>query len=163
MRAILLLALLTVTGCGVAHKAPVLIVTEARVVDESSLGMVVAFGLDATNLNTDAVPLREVRYALTLDGREAFRGVRGGEATIRRFGTQRITLPAALTLGPESPRPSGVVEYELSGTLSYIAPGRLAQILFDTGFSRPSVPFHITGRIDMGPEGAARTQDAETR
>lgn len=155
MRALILLALLTTNGCGVAHKAPILVVKEARVVEESPQGLVVAFGLDATNLNTDAVPLGEVRYALKLDGREAFRGVRGGEATIRRFGTQPITLPAALIIGPDSPRPSGVVEYELSGTLSYIAPGRLAQILFDTGFSRPSVPFRIAGRIDMGQQGPA--------
>lgn len=43
--------------------------------------------------------------------------------------------------------PSSVGAWSVSGELSYIAPGRLNDILFDSGFSRPSVSFAGTPSI----------------
>jgi hypothetical protein len=41
------------------------------------------------------------------------------------------------------------VPYRLSGTLQYITPGALAELLFDTGVSQPDVSFVQSGTIDL--------------
>jgi hypothetical protein len=136
-------------GC-TRYAAPTLSVAAARVTDQSPQGVVISFDLDATNTNEVELPLREMDYTLRLDGREVFRGVRSPEASLRRLGTQRITVPAAVGLGEGQPRPAGVVPYVLEGELAYITPGQIAQVLFDIRVRRPKVAFRQEGMVDLG-------------
>lgn len=153
MRAFVALApAVMLAGCA-AYKPPDLGVATVALADQSPAGYVLRFRLDARNDNPEPLPLREVRYALRLDGREVFRGVRGAEATLRRFGTQVIDLPAAVPVAPGEGPPAGVVRYELQGTLIYVTPGRLGQLFFDTGVARPTLDFRRRGELDLSAAG----------
>jgi hypothetical protein len=137
------------SGC-TGHTAPSLSVAGSRQVEATPDGFVVAFDLEAQNANDVELPLREIRYSLTLDGREVFSGVRSPEATLRRLGTQRFTIPAAVALAPGQAPPAGPTPYVLEGRLAYIAPGQIAQVLFDINVRRPTVRFREEGVVELG-------------
>jgi len=145
-----LFALLFLAGCS-SYAPPRLTLTRALVTQESKDGLVVSFSLDALNTNSVELPLTEVRYTLYLNGSPVFFGVRSPEATLRRLGTQSISFPAVIALAPGEQAPTGAVPYSLEGRLGYLAPGSLAQVLFDLRFRRPTVAFHESGTLDFGP------------
>lgn len=142
------LALLAcLAGCN-THSSPALSVTNLAVGQRSDQAVVLLFTLDAENANSVPLPLREVRYRFALDGREVFAGRRSAQATLRRFGTQQIQLPVVV---PRDDMPDHAADYQLTGKLVYIAPGEIAQILFDTGVRKPSTPFKHHGQLDLAP------------
>ncbi len=136
-------------GCS-SYSAPTLRVEKVEIGERSPDGLVLKFAIEADNRNDIELPLREVHYALKLDGREVFRGVRSPEASLRRLGTQRIVFPAVVPLKAGEEVPSGLVTFEIEGSLAYTTPGQIAEILFDTGLKRPSVSFRDGGQIDLG-------------
>lgn len=145
----LALSALLAAGCA-SYAPPSLVVAEARPRDQTSAGVVLDFAIDATNPNPVELPLKEVRYTLTLDGREVFRGVRSPEASLRRLGTQRFHIPAAV---PFAGAPPAVpARYTLRGEVLYITPGQLAQALFDIKVRRPTVGFHGEGTVALEAE-----------
>lgn len=148
--AALLLALAPALGACSSYSRPALEVAGARLAEESADGLVIEFLVDARNDNDVALPLRSLEYTVDLDGRRVFRGVRSPEATLRRLGERRLTLPAAIPLGPSDPRPVGLRDFRVAGTLTYQTPGELAEVLFDTGVRRPEAGFASSGRIDLG-------------
>lgn len=134
-------------GCS-TYDAPTLSVVDARITQETDAGVVIDFGLDASNTNEFEVPLERVSYTLRLDGRRVFTGTRSAEATVRRLGTQRVTLPAAIDLA-KFELPTGDVPYELSGSVVYVTPGEIAELLFDAGVRRPKAKFRHRGTLDF--------------
>lgn len=148
---ILLLTLLA-TGCS-AYDAPKIDVVGARISQETAEGIVIDFTLDATNTNEVDLPFERVRYALRLNGQRVFSGTRSAEATVRRLGTQQFMLPAAIDLA-EFEMPEGDVEYELSGSVVYVTPGEIAQLLFDAGVRKPRSSFQQTGVLEFGAGGS---------
>ena len=143
----LLCLALALVGCSGA-RAPSLSVSEVNVVERTSEGVAVEFVLDAGNPNRVELPLRQVIYSLSLDGRRVFTGERSAEATLRREGTQQIRLPAVVPLGAGTLR--GVRPYRLQGTLRYVTPGAFGEAMFEAGLYRPSVSFSDSGTIDFG-------------
>ncbi len=146
----LLALVLAVVGCG--HTPPTFEVVGARLAERTDDGVVLHFDLDATNTNQDELPLEVANYSLSIDGKRVFTGRRSPEATLRRFGTQRITLPAAIPL--EDPAEgdaltTGLHRYRLEGSITYLAPGVLADVLFDARVYRPSTRFRDQGQIDF--------------
>ena len=123
--------------------APRLSVVGVREIEHTEQGTVLAIDIDAENANDAAMPLREIGYSISINGRPVFTGTRSPEATIRRFGIQRLTVPAVVSSGIGTT--SGL--YEVRGELEYIAPGRLAEILFDTGVRTPSASFVGRGSV----------------
>jgi len=144
---ILILAGALLSGCS-TYDAPTLEVTSALVTQETSQGMVIDFGIDVANTNDFEVPLERIRYTLRLGGQRVFTGTRSAEATVRRLGTQQITLPAAIDL-EKYELPTGEVQYELFGSVVYVTPGQIARILFDAGVSRPKAKFRHKGTLDF--------------
>ncbi|HED53548.1 MAG TPA: hypothetical protein ENJ00_05035 [Phycisphaerales bacterium] len=142
-----LIAASSLVGCS-SYAPPQLALTSARIAEESPEGVVIDLSIDVSNPNEQDMPLERVTYRLTLDGRPAFSGTRSAEATVRRLGTQTIVLPAAIDL-EQFPLPEGQAEFVLTGTLVYVTPGELAQILFDAGVRRPSVRFSHRGVINL--------------
>ena len=150
-----------IAGCS-SITPPTLRVVEARVADRTEDGLKLEFVIDAENANDEALPLRAARYSLRLDGDTVFTGSRSPQATLRRLGTQRITLPVVipaaelLDIGP-------MPEYRLSGTLSYVTPGEISDLLFDYRIRRPKVSFSDMGRLQLLDEddAAQDTGDAE--
>jgi hypothetical protein len=45
---------------------------------------------------------------------------------------------------------AGEAEFAVSGVLTYIEPGKIAEILFDAEVSQPTVSFSGRGRVDLG-------------
>lgn len=144
---LLLLPFALLPACS-RYAAPQLALSNAAVTEQSPDGTVLAFTFDARNTNEVELPLHEVRYTLSLDGREVFRGVRSPEATLRRLGTQRITIPAVIPSAAHAA--TGVVPYTLQGDLTYSTPGQIERVLFDINIRRPDVAFRHEGTIDLG-------------
>lgn len=142
---------LALAGCS-AYEAPELRVVSVGVSERSAEAVVLRVVIDAENANDVALPLRDVEYEVEVgDGGEGrvFRGVRSAEATLRRFGTQQIEVPAVVAAGSW---PGEGTPYVIRGRLRYTTPGEIAQILFDAGVRRPEVSFE--GRGVIGAAGA---------
>jgi len=142
------LAMLTLVLSGCGYSAPTLRVAEIRLHERTSEGMVVMVSIDADNRNEVELPLRDVSYTVTLDNGLSFSGTRSPEASLRRLGTQRFRFPAVFAF-PEGAAPSGPLAVSVSGRLSYTAPGRLAQDLFDAGIRRPGASFRGEGQVSL--------------
>jgi hypothetical protein len=145
-RLLLALSLILLGGC-TSTRPPKLTVTSAALTERTADGMVLTFTVEADNMNPDPLPLRDVTYQVTLDGHSVFGGVRSAEATVRRFGTQSFTLPAAVPLS--GPAPEGTVPYTIQGSIKYLVPGALAETLFDIHVIRPSTDFAGAGVVDL--------------
>lgn len=130
---------------------PAINVTGARVGEESPEGVQIVFSLEGTNPNDIELPLLQAEYSVEIDGKRVFSGDRSPEATLRRLGTQGFTLPAVIALAPGQPRPTGVHPFRVTGSVGYIAPGAIAETLFDIGARRPRVDFGGAGELDFGP------------
>lgn len=133
-------------GCG-TYAAPKLDVERARVVESSPAGKVIQFELSAENVNAEALPLRDVRYDVFVDGAKVFEGRRSAEATLRAFGTQTLVLPATVAAG--TALPSGNANVEIRGELVYQTPGIFADILFDNELRTPTVSFDGTTTLAL--------------
>jgi hypothetical protein len=142
-------ALMVTAGCR-SYSAPVLDVQSAAPGEPSDTARVVRFTISAENSNEVELPLTVVRYRLLLDGQQVFEGVRSPEATLRRLGVQSFVIPAVVPRGEDAP--GGPKFYMLEGTLEYITPGSVAQILFDLGVRRPRVSFREEGTLDLAAE-----------
>jgi len=136
------LLIAALAGCS-TYPSPKLAVTDARVTEKTDAGCVITFSVDATNSAEIALPLKTLDYAVYLNDVEVFRGTRSPEATLRRYGTQKITFPAVVA--GQTPAPG--TSYRVEGTLGYIAPGEIAAILFDYDIERPTVPFSAAGTL----------------
>lgn len=123
-------------------------ITDARMRERSPEAAVVEFVLEASNPNDIELPLRDITYTLSLEGREVFSGRREAMATIPRGGTQTVVLPAVIPAGEGGVEP-GLHRYTLSGRVRYSLPSQLADLLFDTKISRPGVSFRDEGEVDL--------------
>lgn len=134
------LALLAMGGCSGA-RSPILTVVGVERIDQTIDGTVVMVSIDAENPGAEPLPLRDLQYEVRV-GSVAFQGTRSPEATLRTFGTQRLTVPAVFPAGTTLEGP-----YVVSGSLTYLAPGEFAEALFDAGIRRPTVDFRGEGRV----------------
>ncbi len=145
-------ALLLSCGACSSYDNPSLRVTDVSVRERSAEATVVEFTIELENPNEVALPLKELSYDVSLDGKRVFSGFRSPEATLRRFGTQRIRVPAVIS--GEAPR-SGTVWCRMSATLAYTTPGELAEVLFEADVRRPEVGFVDERSVELGGPGAA--------
>ncbi len=119
----LILAFLVLGAGGCATHAPTFVVTSADLTERTADGMVITFTILADNPNSDALPLRDATYSVSLRGKKVFSGVRSAQVTIGRYGTQTFTLPAAIPLsGGEGP--GDTEPYVLHGSIKYLVAGR---------------------------------------
>ncbi len=147
LRGVVVLGAIAVLGGCTRYSAPGLTVSQVGVKERTASGVVLDFTLQASNHNEVELPLREVRYSVSLDGKEVFRGVRSPEASLRRLGVQTIHIPAVV---PVDQAPTGPARYVLAGDLGYTTPGQFAQVLFDIKVRRPNVAFREEGEVEMG-------------
>lgn len=142
-------ALAILAGCS-GYRDPELRVVQTNVRDRTADGVVVDVTIEASNANGVELPLKEVRYDLLVGGQRVFSGFRSPEATLRRYGTQQIRLPASV---PADLAAGGSAGYEVRGVLEYTTPGEIAEILFENDLRRPKVSFAQTGTIDLSRPG----------
>lgn len=147
-RALAVAPLASLASLAACTQSPSLRVVDVKTVERTEQATVVEFTLEGENLNDIELPLRTARYSLQIDGARVFEGERSPEATLRREGTQRFVLPAPIPASLASG--GGQRPYRLAGTLGYIAPGQLAEVMFDLGVSNPTVDFSQSGTLDLG-------------
>lgn len=141
-------ALTLLAGCQ-SIAPPALSVTGAQAGERTPDGVSMIITLDATNSNDVALPLRDVVYTVDIDGQRVFEGTRSPEATLRRSGTQQIKLPAVVNITRSGDSALASSRFRVSGTMRYITPGQIAEILFDTGVRVPSVSFSGEGDVNL--------------
>lgn len=146
-----LFSALLIGGCS-GYRAPLIQLTSVTMTEESEEASVFTFELELQNPNLEPIELREFQYRLTLNGQEVYVGRRAASTTLHSEALQTIELPAVVRyqlLGwTRSDRPQ-TLSYELRGTLLYVTPGELAEILLDIGVRRPKVTFAKVGRLDL--------------
>lgn len=140
-------ALALMGGCW-STPSPDISVLGVTATDRTPDGTLLTIELEARSTAEDQLPLKEVRYRLMIDGREVFAGTRSPEATLRRFGIQRLRLPAVVPAGVDGLSDHG--QFEVEGTLTYIEPGTIAEVLFDFGVRMPKVSFDGSGSTTDG-------------
>ena len=149
-RAILLAVLACVVGLlggcnkAIAPKFEAVGVRQLTNTDERST---IEFSIEATNPNKEPIPLKQISYRVEIDGVEVFAGVRSPETTLHTYSSHIFKLPAVLPMASISG--SGEVEYRLIGTVEYIPPGRLAEVLFDAKVKVPEAPLDLSGTINL--------------
>ena len=134
-------------GCSKAV-APTFAAVGVREVQHDGDRSVIEFLIEATNPNQDPIPLRQVHYTVKLDGQEVFSGVRSPETTLHTYSSHVFELPAVLELGSFSGL--GVVNYTIVGTVQYIPPGQLSEVLFDAEIKVPEAILNLSGTINTG-------------
>ena len=119
----------------------------AEVESVTADGLAVGVFIEAENRNEIMLPLREVRYSVSLDGRPVFTGVRSPEAVLGANSVQMLRLPASVDWD-SVPAGSGPMTIRVTGDLLYVTPGRLAETFFDTGVRRPKAGFSLEGNVE---------------
>ena len=149
---ILPIALLaTMSGCS-GFREPVVTIVNASVTEKSDIAVGLGLLLDLANSNNEPVELNEFIYAVTINGTGTYRGRWSASATLPSNGSRRLVIPAVVRyeqLGWTENSVPAEAMFEVSGTLLYIAPGDIAEILFDTGVRKPTVSFSGNGVLKL--------------
>ena len=134
---------------GCTFDTPPRITTEAvrtlAMTDRTDSHLEVGIDLDLYNPTEDPIQLERFAYTLDTDAGTAWTGSWSALRTIPPMSRLSMRIPAVLDNVQEL-RPD-VTNWTLTGDVSYKAPGRWAQILFDTGFRRPTADFTGAGLL----------------
>ena len=107
--------------------------------------------LELENVQNEPVQLEKFEYTFRSSGgdgrRVSWSGVWLPLRTIPPNMKISLSIPAVVPVYESD------MEWELRGDLSYKAPGRWAQILFDTGLRAPSTGFQGRGRATNPEDG----------
>jgi len=131
-----------VLGACSSGQPPTFTVLGAEVTQRSDEGTLVSIDIEADNPNVDPLPLPEVQYEVFIDGRRAFAGTRSPQTTLRAFGRQSFSIPAAV----EGDVPEGAA-FRVSGQVRYQPPGAWRETLTDLGFGLPTSGLNGGGAI----------------
>jgi hypothetical protein len=142
-------------GCTIPSD-PQLSVTGASVTQRDADSSVVVFTLRAVNENEEVLPLKRVNYSVQVGGRAVFTGERSPEVSIPGKGEQTFTIPAVIP----GPAPAPGTPLMLTGDVTYISPGLLAEVLFDTGVRRPRAGFSGATPLDASGSASAAASAA---
>ncbi len=146
-----LLFVLLATGCNVI-RGPKVSVQGVSVTEATGEALGLTLRLELHNPNRVPVALYDFRYALHVGGHHVYEGRRAASATLGASSTRTVELPAVVPYDrlswAEGQLPS-VAAYDLQGTLRYIAPNMLLQVILDAGKRRPGVGFSRSGEVDI--------------
>ena len=155
---ILIICSSLIGGCASYHD-PVIVVTGAKLTETSDEALALRFGLDLHNPNDEALSLLEFKYDLAIDGKPVYHGSRAGETVLAIRGDKHVEIPGVIRFDKTGWTPGSIpasANYSLKGRLQYITPGKIVQILFDTGVRKPSAPFSGSGEVELSQRTASR-------
>ncbi len=137
------LAALLLSGCGMS-RAPMVTVTGAEITGRTDEGLELKVLIELENPNQEPLPLDSFQYHVSINGTSVFRGRRSPESTLGARSRRTIALPVPVLYsrtGWDPAAPPRSFDVSIAGTLLYVTPGRIAELLLDTGVHRPSVGF----------------------
>lgn len=135
------------SGCS-GFREPVVTIVGASLTETSDSAIGIGISLDLANSNSQPVELYEFTYAITINGTGTYRGRWAASATLPANGSRQLVIPAVVRydqLGWIANSVPAEARFDVSGSLLYIAPGDIAEILFDTGVRKPTVLFRGQG------------------
>lgn len=152
-------------GACQSYAPPRLAIRDVTVAEQSPQATVLTFHVRGENPNDIDLKLRDVVYRFEpsgggeggdASGVVPFEALRSAEATLPRNGAREFRIPVVLSSAgtPDGGAPGGggvptEVRYRLTGTVEYLLPGSIAEVLFDTGLRRPTAAFSEEGRLDL--------------
>lgn len=148
--ALLVLALL-LPGC-VGGAPPTFTLERVVRTDTAPRAAAIDFVFEGVNPTKNAYPLREVVYTVRIDGQIAFQGLRSAQVTLPPNDARQFRIPAPIPYDIVGRLAGRTVEYEVSGTVAYLPPGPIAEILYDLGVQRRRVPFRDGGLLEIPPD-----------
>jgi hypothetical protein len=141
-------------GCS-TYRQPAIQVQDARVTEQSDEAIAIGFELLVENPIKEPLKLLDLDYRLWVDGREVHGGRRSAESTLGGSSKHTITIPAVAPFNEldwtSASLPSEVT-CRIEGTVTYLTPGEIALILFESGVWRPSSGFSHKARIRITDE-----------
>lgn len=150
MRVCLLLLFGFVGGCG-SLSAPECRVVGGEIVESGADGAKIRVLVEASNPNEDSLPLKEVRYTVVVNDSFTFRGVRSAERTLGGGASALIELPVVLA-GEIGANAAAGASLRVRGSVQYITPGPITEVLFDAGVLRPTTEFEA-GELTLSAAG----------
>lgn len=147
-------ALLLLGGCAFDTPPEVLVrgATITEVGETQPPHLQLAVRLDLENPTEDPIQLETFEYTFRMEEGPAWSGSWSALRTLPPGETVPMEIPAVIPAGSDESTKQG--PWRIEGTISYKAPGRWAQILFDTGFRRPTQSFRGRGE-DLAVESEA--------
>jgi hypothetical protein len=141
------------TGCSF-QPPPTIEVGEARLIDNGGEAARCEIDLALSNPGDEPLELLTFEYVVTINGESAYHGRRSAEATLSGEGVRVITLPAVVERSLLARGEGGRTQWAISGSLLYVTPGRIAELLLDSGVRKPTVGFSGRGAAQSRPAGA---------
>jgi LEA14-like dessication related protein len=115
-------------GCGLAGFAegfefPTITLSDTKVVEYSTDTLEATLGLEIRNPNPYALPVRQVRYRLRVEGSEVAAGTHGVETDVAAYGSARVEVPLEIALsdledGTSDAMRTGEIPFELEAWIS---------------------------------------------
>ena len=159
-----LAVLLLLAGCS-SYREPTIDVQSAMVLDRTDEAILLGFEIELANPNEEPMDLLNFDYQLHVDGRRVFQGRRAALVSLNRGTSRIVRLPAVVPFDKArwtDGQLPGSFRYYLGGTLHYVAPGEIAEILLDTGLKRPRALFAARGDVEVvASESAPAEPDVE--
>jgi len=149
-RTVVLIGFFTIllAGCS-STQAPRISIVDASVSEATDEAVVVSFLLKLENPNNQPLPLRDFEYSLSVDGKQVFQGRRSVEATLQQEADYTLLLPAVVPFRRLGGTTSGIHSCVVSGQLSYVAPGQLAEVLTDLRWPAPTTNFSGAAQVEF--------------
>jgi len=150
-RVLWFIILLPMTGC-VLTSPPTLDVLQMRAVSASDEAMQVAIDVRMTNENAEPLEVIHVDYGFDVNGRRVFSARRAVRTTLGSNASHVVTIPAVIAYadaGWTDGRRPIAMRGMVRGKMTYIAQNTVAEVLLDTGLSRPKADFEYRAPIDL--------------
>jgi len=125
------------------------------VIETSREAMTLHIAADLSNPNDEPLKLLSFSYQVKMDGLKVYQGERAAEATLAANEQRQVIIPAVIRFadaGGSVAAPPANIIYSISGSLQYITPGEIAQILFDSGVRKPKAGFQGNVLLDIPPQ-----------
>ncbi len=151
VRILLITLIAAMSGCS-GFREPVVTIVDATVTETSDKAIGLGLLLNLANSNSEPVELYEFTYGITINGSGTYRGRWAASATLPSNGSRQLVIPAVVRydqLGWTESSVPAEARFDVSGSLLYIAPGDIAEILFDTGVRKPTVSFSGQGILKL--------------
>ena len=121
-------------GCGL--RPPIATYSGSRVVESTPQAVAIDVEFELSNDNNESIELRDFTYAVTANGRHVYEGRQAAERTLPRRSIVHASIP--LVIRRDDLPQSGDVDWRLSGSLGYVAPGAFAETLLDIRIWQPT-------------------------
>jgi len=139
-------ALTALAGC---VSAPDISISSVDVVEIGEAATELAVRIDLENPNDVPVKLDMWDYRFSI-GSDAYSGRWSAGITVPPKEKVTASIPAVV---PNSSTPGPASAWRTSGSVTFLAPSRLAEALFELGLNRPSASFSGNG-TSIGSAGA---------